>query len=143
MEETELSDVATDTDEQVEPDGGSLQSRLDKLERESREHRQLTEKRVILAELKVEAMRANMIDLDGLQFLDLSQIQLSEDGGLAESAEIIGRLKRAKPWLFATPSSSSIAKVPPSGPVRQKLAKDMSEEEYRVARANIIRRSGL
>jgi hypothetical protein len=137
-----LTEVSTDTDLQ-EGSEADLRARLDKLERDSQESRRLNERRVVLAELKVEAMRANMIDLDGLQFLDMSQISLGEEGGVADGPEVIGRLKRAKPWLFATPSSSSIAKVPPSGPTRQKLARDMSDEEYRIARASIIKRSGL
>jgi hypothetical protein len=142
MKDNELTDVPTDTDAREDPDADLL-TRLDKLERDSQESRRLNEKRVVLAELKVEALRANMIDLDGLQFLDMSQVRLSEDGGVADGAELIGRLKRAKPWLFATPSSSSIAKVPPSAPARQRLAKDMSDAEYRIARANIVKRSGF
>jgi len=82
-----------------------------------------------------------MIDLDGLQFLDMKRAHLAEDGSVADGAELINQLKHAKPWLFATPSSSSVAKVPLSSPNRQKLAKDMSDAEYRVARANIIKRS--
>jgi hypothetical protein len=142
MKDNQLTEVPTDTDAQEDPDV-SLRARLDKLERDSQENRRLTDKRVILAELRVEAMRANMIDLDGLQFLDMSQVHLGENDGVAEGAELISRLKSAKPWLFAAPSSSSIARVPSSGPTRQKLAKDMSDEEYRIARANIIKRSAL
>lgn len=142
MKDMLLTETSTDTEIPEDPET-SLQARLEKLERDSQEHRRLTEKRVILAELKVEAMRANMIDLDGLQFLDLSDVRLSDHGGLDDGAEIIGRLKRTKPWLFASPSSSSTARVPPSGPARPKLARDMSDEEYRIARANIIKRSGL
>jgi hypothetical protein len=141
MKDNQVTDVPIDNDAQQDPDA-DLRARLEKLERDNQENRRLNEKRVILAELKVEALRANMIDLDGLQFLDMSQAELSEDGSLADGAELIGRLKRAKPWLFATPSSSSTAKVPPSGPGRQKFATDMSDEEYRIARANIIKRSG-
>jgi hypothetical protein len=142
MKDNELTEVPTETDTRDEPDVDLL-ARLDKLERDGQESRRLNEKRVVLAELKVEALHANMIDLDGLQFIDMSQVRLSENGVVVDGAELIGRLKRAKPWLFATPSSSSIAKVPPSGPSRQKLAKDMSDEEYRIARANVIKRSGF
>jgi hypothetical protein len=142
MKDNQLTDVPTEADAQDDPDA-DLRTRLEKLERETQENRRLNERRVAVAELKVEALRANMIDLDGLQFLDMDQVRLSEDGSVADSAELIGHLKRAKPWLFAAPSSSSIASVPPSGPTRQKLAKDMSDEEYRIARANIIKRSGF
>ena len=118
-----------------------LRSRLERLERETLEDRRLSEQRVILAELKVEAIRAGIVDLDGLKFLDVSRVQLEEDGGVPGSVELINQLKRTKPWLFATPSSSSTAKVPPSRPTRQKLATDMTDEEYRIARANIIKHS--
>jgi hypothetical protein len=142
MKDNQLGEVPTDTDAQEDPDA-DLRMRLAKLELDSQENRRLNEKRMVISELKVEALRANMIDLDGLQFLDMSQVHLDDDGGVADGADIIGRLKRAKPWLFATPSSSSIAKVPPSVPARQKLAREMSDEEYRIARANIIKRSRL
>ena len=130
----------TSTQESVE---GGLQAQLDKLERESQESHRRDEQRVIHAELKVEAMRADMIDLDGLRFLDMTQIHLDDHGNLPEGTDLIKRLKRAKPWLFASASSSSVAKVPLSSPARQKLAKDMSDDEYRVARANIIKRTAL
>jgi hypothetical protein len=140
MQDDQLTEQTSDASPMEDPDGG-LRGRLDKLERDSLEDRRLTERRLILAELKVEAMRANMVDLDGLQFLDMTQVRLTDDYGIAGGPELIARLKRAKPWLFAAPSSSSIANVPPSSPTRQKLAKDMSDDEYRIARANIIKRS--
>ena len=140
MKENQLTDPIS---ESAIPDDPSdeLRARLEKLEHDSLETRRQTDQRVALAELKIEALRANMIDLDGLQFLDLNQVHLDDDGSLADGAELISRLKRAKPWLFAAPSSSSVAKVPASTPTRQKLAKEMSDAEYRVARANVIKRT--
>lgn len=137
-----LIELPPDIDPADGPDS-DLHVRLERLERDREENRRQTEQRIILAELKVEAMRANMIDLDGLQFLDMKEICLGEDGGIVGGAEVIGRLKHVKPWLFSGSSSSSIAKVPPSSPTRQKLVKDMSEEEYRIARANLIKRSAF
>ncbi len=142
MKDNKLTELFPNTDTQEDPEEG-LRARLDRLERDTHENRRQTEQRVIFAELKVEAMHAGIIDLDGLQFLDMTQVHLSEDGGVADGTELISRLKRAKPWLFSVPSSSSTAKVPPSTPTRQKLARDMSDEEYRIARANIIKRSAL
>ena len=121
----------------------ALRERLDQMERETHDFRQQAEHRVIQAEMKVEAMRAGMVDLDGLKFLDLTRVQLEDGGGVAGGKEMIGQLKHAKPWLFAAPSSSSVARVPPSRPARVKLATEMTDEEYRVARANIIRRAAL
>jgi hypothetical protein len=121
----------------------TLNSRLDRLENENRESRQRSEQRIILAEMKVEAIRSGMIDLDGLKFLDMAQIRLEESGAVAGGSELIAQLKRTKPWLFAVPSSSSIARVPPSKPTRQKLATEMTDDEYRVARQSILKHSVL
>ena|ERR1022692_3767284 len=140
MKDNQLIEPISDSSEQEDPDG-SLRERLDKLERESQEIHRLTEQRVILAELKVEAMRSGIVDLDGLRFLDMAEVHLDDEGSIVGGAELISRLKHAKPWLFSIPSSSSVAKVPPSRPVRQKLARDMSDSEYRIARANILKRS--
>jgi hypothetical protein len=142
MRDNELADPNSDTDAQENPEE-SLRARIEKLENETQEVFRKTEQRVILAELKVEAMRAGMIDLDGLTFLDFGQVHLGEDGSVADGTELIGRLKLSKPWLFATPSSSSAAKVPSSRPNRQKSATEMSDDEYRIARANIVKRSTL
>jgi hypothetical protein len=133
-----MADTTSDTDTTDDQDD-NLRSRLDRLERESEENRRLSDHRVALAELKVEAMRAGIVDMDGLRFLDTGQIHLDEDGVIAGAGELIGQLKRSKPWLFAAPSSSSVAKVPPSRPARQKMAKDMTDAEYKIARANIIK----
>lgn len=136
---TEKSSDLASLDDPME----ALRERLDQMERESQDMRQDSESRVIQAEMKVEAMRAGMIDLDGLKFLDLTQARLEDNGGVAGGKELIGQLKRAKPWLFAAPSSSSVARVPPSRPARVKLATEMTDEEYRSARASIIKRSAF
>jgi hypothetical protein len=140
MKDNQVTEQISDVDTHDESDD-DLREKIRQLEETHNEERQLADRRVILAELKVEAMRAGMIDMDGLTFLDTAEIRLNEDGGIAGGPELINQLKRAKPWLFLAPSSSSVAKVPPSRPARQKLAKDMTDAEYRIARANIIKRS--
>jgi hypothetical protein len=138
MKDNQVTESVSDTSV---PDD-DLRERLDKLERESQESRKLTDQRLILAELKVEALRAGIVDLDGLKFMDLSEVRLEDNGGVVGGMELINQLKRAKPWLFSGSSSSSVAKAPASGPIRQKLVKDMTGDEYRIARANIIKRPG-
>jgi|HubBroStandDraft_1064217.scaffolds.fasta_scaffold292292_2 hypothetical protein len=138
----ELSHSTADAEPQEDSEE-SLRARIEKLEGESQEILRQTERRVILSELKVEAVRAGMVDLDGLTFLDLSQVHLRDDGILAGGAEVVAQLRRAKPWLFSGASSSSVASVPPSKPSRQKLATEMTDAEYRIAKANIIKRSAL
>ena len=135
-----MNDDTTDITNQEEGHDPVLE-RLERLEREHQEFRRDSERRIVLAETKAEAIRAGMIDLDGLRFLDLNAIQPDADGGLGGITEAVTRLKSSKPWLFGSPSSSSVARVPPSRPPRQKLATEMTNEEYRIARAKIIGRS--
>ena len=60
MKDNQVTDLPTDTDAQEDP-AADLQARLEKLEHDAQENRRLNEKRLALAELKVEALRANMI----------------------------------------------------------------------------------
>lgn len=116
-----------------------LRKRAEALERRLAEMEQEASSRVIRAELKVEAVRAGILDLDGLKLLDLQDVQVTPTGELANGADLIAQLKRTKPWLFSTLSSSSGASAPPAQPPRLKLATEMTDEEYRAARAALLR----
>jgi hypothetical protein len=118
-----------------------LRSRADALERQLAEVQRQTEARVIRAELKAEAVRAGIVDPDGLKLLDTSNAKLNKDGEVEGADALIAELKRAKPWLFGGfPSSSSSAIAPPAMPPRQKLATDMTDSEWRTARAALRKR---
>lgn len=100
-----------------------------------------TAARVIRAELKAEAVKAGMIDLDGLKLIDTSEIQVSETGEVRDAAALLGRLKRAKPWLFGGgASSSAAASAPRPEPPRTRHANELSHEEWVQARAALLRR---
>ncbi|GBR74311.1 hypothetical protein [Acidiphilium acidophilum] len=94
------------------------------------------------AELKIEAVRAGMVDLDGLKLVDLDRVALAEDGSVPDAAAVMAKLKRDKPWLFGGGSSSSTAAVPRAEPARARHARDLSEADWRAARAEMLRRSG-
>ncbi|OYV32070.1 MAG: hypothetical protein B7Z81_13355 [Acidocella sp. 20-61-6] len=99
------------------------------------------EVRLIQAELKAEAVRAGMIDLDGLKLLNVDDIRLSETGELVEAEKLFSKLKRTKPWLFSQSSSSSVAANPPLPEAPRALhANDLSHEEWISARAALVRR---
>jgi hypothetical protein len=117
-----------------------LRARAEALEAKLVESEQEARERSVRAELKVEAVRAGMIDLDGLKLLDPTKIRLNADAEIENAAELIAQLKRGKPWLFGGSSSSSPANVPPSQPPRQRLATEMTNEEYRSARAALLKR---
>lgn len=95
--------------------------------------------RLITANLRTEAVRAGMIDLDGLKLIDLSDVRLDESDEIVNGRKIMTELRRTKPWLFTTPSTSSAAVPPASLPVRQKTAMDMTDEEYAAARTAVTK----
>ena len=97
--------------------------------------------RVVQAELKAEAIRAGMIDLDGLKLIDPETLRMNEEGGVEDAPALLADLKRAKPWLFgAGKSSSAAARAPRPEPPRQRHANEMSREEWLSARAALLRR---
>ncbi|MGH7152959.1 MAG: hypothetical protein ACREF3_03440 [Acetobacteraceae bacterium] len=120
-----------------------LQARAEALERQIAELERETQARLVLAELKSEALRAGMIDLDGLKLLDLSHVKLNARGEVDDASALMGELKRQKPWLFGSRLSSSRPASPPSAELpRQKRATEMTDDEYRAARAALLKRRG-
>ncbi len=100
-----------------------------------------TDARLIRAELKAEAVRAGMVDLDGLKLLDIAEVHLNDRGEVVDGAGILSKLKYAKPWLFGGGKSSSAAANPPRPePPRVRHASELSHEEWQAARAALLRR---
>ena len=99
-----------------------------------------TESRLIRAELKAEAMRAGIVDLDGLKLLDLSAAKLNDRGEVEGAAAMMARLKRDKPGCSAAPPRRAPRTPPPAQPPRQKRAMEMTDAEYRAARAELLKR---
>lgn len=117
----------------------NLRARAEALERQLTDVQQLAESRLIRSELKAEAVRAGMIDLDGLKLIDTTKVKLTTDGEIEGAHELMLHLKKAKPWLFGGGSSSSASTPPPAHPPRQKLATEMTDAEYRAAREALLR----
>jgi hypothetical protein len=95
--------------------------------------------RLVIANLRTEAVRAGIIDMDGLKLIDLSAVRLDKDDRIVGGQKLMDDLKRNKPWLFGVMSSSSAAIAPASQPVRQKMALEMTNEEYVAARAAVTK----
>jgi len=132
-----MSDADAPSPEAIVAD---LRLRAEALEQQLTVVQRDAENRLIRAELKAEAVRAGILDLDGLKLVDTSGVRLNDMGDVEGAPQIIAQLRQAKPWLFGSASSSSIAAPPPSQPPRQKRATDMTEAEWRAARADILRR---
>jgi hypothetical protein len=95
--------------------------------------------RLIATNLRTEAVRAGMIDLDGLKLVELSSVRLDENDKIVGGRKMMAEIRRSKPWLFGPPSTSSAAVPPASLPVRQKTAMDMTDEEYAAARTAVTK----
>lgn len=93
------------------------------------------EQRVIRAELKAEALKAGMVDLDGLKLADLTKVKINDAGEIEGATELMEELKKAKPYLFGTTQNSSTPGNPPNPkqPAAKK-ATEMTPEEYAAAR---------
>lgn len=98
-----------------------------------------SEQRVIRAELKAAALKAGMVDLDGLKLADLSKVKLSEAGEVEGATELMDEMKKSKPWLFTTATHTSTpGNPPPAKPAVGKKATEMTPEEYRAAKAQLL-----
>jgi hypothetical protein len=115
-------------------------ARAEAAERDLADAVNAAEQRLIRAELKAEALRAGMVDLDGIKLADTAQLSIDDKGEVPGAAALMQQLKRAKPWLFGGVSTSSGAKAPPAQPPVQKLATEMGHDEWRSARADLLKR---
>ncbi len=91
------------------------------------------------AALRLAAKDAGMVDLDGLKLLDANAVTVADDGAVTIPEKYFETAKAAKPWLFGTPSTSSTAQTPKPAETKAKSARDMTPEEYRVARGEMLR----
>ena len=96
--------------------------------------------RLIQTELRAAARDAGMHDLDGLKLLDQSGLALDDRMELPAAAALIAGLKRDKPYLFGMRAGGTTAPPPPAVPGRGRNAMEMSLEEWRSARADLLRR---
>ncbi len=122
-------DVPADTVARTE----ELERRLAEVERTARE-------RLIRADLKAEALRAGMVDLDGLRLFDTKDVVLDANGEVQGAATLMREMRVQKPWLFGAASSSSVAPAPPAQPLASKCATDMTYAEWQSARSEMLRR---
>jgi hypothetical protein len=92
------------------------------------------DQRIIRAELKAAALKAGMVDLDGLKLADLTKVKMNDKGEIEGADALMDEMKKAKPYLFGTVSTSSTHTAPPADKNTPKLAKDMTSEEYAAAK---------
>ena len=101
--------------------------------------------RVIRAELKAHAIKAGIIDLDGLRLADASKLSLSEDGEVIGAEALIGALRQDKPYLFVdsragttTGTTGQLQRPPsPASPVNLD-ARTLSREAWQAERDRLL-----
>ena len=98
--------------------------------------------RIKRAEMKAAAIHAGMIDPDGLKLLDLSTVKMNAAGELEVPEGFFEAAKVAKPYLFGAPvaSTSGTAPRPAAAPAVAQKAADMTADEYRIAKALLLKR---
>jgi hypothetical protein len=99
--------------------------------------------RIIRAELKAQAVKAGMIDLDGLKLLDTSTITIDKNGDIVIPDGFFEDAKKAKSYLFATTGAdtgtTTQTKLAPKPATGTKSVVEMTDEEYAIARAELTR----
>ncbi|WP_045736798.1 phage scaffolding protein [Xanthomonas sp. MUS 060] len=91
--------------------------------------------RIVRAELKTAALKAGMIDIDGLKLADLSKVTLKDDGTLEGVDALMEGMKKDKPYLFGQPATTSHpGRAPDPNPPTPKNAMEMSAEEWQAAK---------
>lgn len=86
--------------------------------------------RIIRAELKASALKAGMVDLDGLKLADLSKVKLNDAGDVEGADALMEEMKKAKPYLFGASNTSNPSSTPPKpGDNAPKKVSEMTPEE--------------
>jgi len=124
----------------TEPPAFPDDPRVAALERQLHEQAQAHQTRLTQAELKLHAVRAGMIDLDGLKLVDPTRVRLTDKGEIDGADRLMADLRREKPWLFHHATTSTPGAAPPSTPPSAKSAQQMSHAEWQAARTALLKR---
>ncbi len=104
--------------------------------------------RLLRAELRSEAIRAGIVDLDGLRLADTSVITFGEDGSIEGADSVISTLKTSKPYLFASgkdkasfgATTSPVARAPVPAAPELVDARSLTREQWQAERARLLSR---
>lgn len=98
--------------------------------------------RILRAELKAVAIKAGMVDVDGLKLADLTKVKLNDKGEVEGGEALIEDLKKNKPYLFGqdgTNTSAAGGSPKPADAGAGKKATEMTKEEYDKAKGDLLK----
>ena len=108
------------------------------------------EQRIVRAEIKAAAVKAGAHDPAALlKLLDTSKLTIGDDGEVVGVDDLLTAAKASMPWAFSGPSAtgqpagattSSTARTPPAAPAGGKKAAEMTQDEWKAARAAMLAR---
>lgn len=101
--------------------------------------------RVIRAELRAEAIRSGIIDLDALRLVDIEGVSIGDDGEVTGADAAIKAFKDAKPYLF-TKTEAPLPMVTTSAPARTPApaaaspvdARALDRQQWQAARTRLL-----
>lgn len=89
--------------------------------------------RIIKAEMKAEAVKLGLTDMDDLQLVDISAVTIKDDGTVEGLTEALNKFKEAKPHKFGQASSSHTDPPPRREDGPPKKVGEMTPEERKAA----------
>ncbi len=102
-------------------------------------------KRVQEAELKTQAIRSGIVDLDGLRLANREGLSLSETGEVLGAEAVVASLRQQKPYLFAadrtgTATGTTAQLQRPPSPAQPSVvdARSLSREAWHAERDRLI-----
>lgn len=112
--------------------------------------REQSDNRLIGAELRFQAARAGIIDLDVLRLIDPGTLRLGDDGTVEGAHEAIDALRQSKPYLFGAPGMTGHSMMARTGhPQRPPVpaapepvdARTLSRDQWQVERSRLLGRA--
>jgi hypothetical protein len=116
---------------QLETTRTELTGKLTEAEQAAADKAAKAKARSMMADLKVAAKDAGMVDLDGLKLLSTDDLKVSDEGDVENAVEVLAKLKEAKPYLFGNQQNTSNPNPPPKPqPTGDKKGMEMTAEEW-------------
>lgn len=146
--ESKLSELQAKID-QAEQDKLKEQGEFKKLYEGEQQKLAALHKQLLRQEIKVQAQKEGLIDLDLAELISGESVKINEAGQVAGAETAVSAFKALKPHLFQAPASAAPAprstsagnEPPVRAPGENKRVTDLSPEEYKKSKAEFLKSS--